>query len=109
MSVHADEARVLGEIGTAFRAAELPPIRVVVPRALAARAVAAWRRDDEGAVPEPEDPADRVLRHRAGTLALIGLAITERGQADADGNTVVDLGPELVGVAMDAADEVSGA
>jgi hypothetical protein len=40
--------------------------------------------------------------------ALIGLAITERGQADADGNTVVDLGPELVGVAMDAADEVSG-
>jgi hypothetical protein len=106
MSVYADEARVLGEIGTAFRAAELAPIRVVVPQELAERAVAAWRRDDEGAVPDPEDPAHRLLRHRAGPLALIGLAITERGESDADGNTIVDLDPELVGVAMDAADDI---
>ncbi|MEU4604858.1 hypothetical protein AB0F43_17895 [Kribbella sp. NPDC023972] len=105
--MYADEAQVLGEIGTAFRAAELPAIRVVVPRPLAERAVAAWRRDDEGAVPQPEDPTDRRLRNRAGTLALIGLAITERGQVDADGNMVVDLSPELVGVAMDAADDIA--
>ncbi|GAA2839445.1 hypothetical protein [Kribbella solani] len=106
MSEYADEARVLGEIGTAFRAAELPPLRVTVPAALAARAVAAWERDDEGAVPPVEDAAERVRRHRAGTLALIGLTIKERGQLDAAGNTVVDLSPELIGVAMDAADKI---
>jgi hypothetical protein len=106
-SVYAEDAQTLGELGTTFRAAGLPPVRVVVPRELAERAVAAWRRDDEGAVPQPEDPGQRVLRHRAGTLALIGLAIAERGQADADGNTVVELSPELVGVAMDAADDVA--
>ncbi|GAA1602991.1 hypothetical protein GCM10009804_69320 [Kribbella hippodromi] len=106
MSEYADEARVLGEIGTVFRAAELPALRVTVPAALASRAVSAWERDDEGTVPAAEDAAERGRRHRAGTLALIGLAITERGQVDADGNTVVDLGPELIGVAMDAADEL---
>jgi len=100
---------VLGLIGTTFRAAQLPTIRVTVPAALAERAVAAWRRDAddaEVAVPELERPEDRVRRQRAGTLALIGLTIAKRGQLDADGNTVVDLNPELVGVAMDAADDV---
>jgi hypothetical protein len=104
--VYASESRVLGLIGTTFRAARLPTIRVTVPAGLAERAVAAWQENHEGAVPEPEHPDDRVRRHRAGTLALIGLTITERGQLDADGNTVVDLSPELVGVAMDAADEL---
>jgi hypothetical protein len=105
--VYSDDARILGLIGTTFRAASLPAIRVTVPAALAERAVAAWHRDDEGAVPELEHPADRVRRHRAGALALIGLSIAERGELDADGNTVVDLGPELVGVAMDAADDMA--
>ncbi|TCC40214.1 hypothetical protein E0H92_00415 [Kribbella speibonae] len=104
--VNASEARVLGLIGTTFRAAQLPAIRVTVPAALAERAVAAWQRDAEDAVPELERPEDRVRRQRAGALALIGLTISERGQVDADGNTVVDLSPELVGVAMDAADDV---
>ena len=97
---------MLGLIGTTFRAARLATIRVTVPAALAERAVAAWHENHDGPVPEPEHPDDRVRRHRAGTLALIGLNITERGQLDADGNTVVDLSPELVGVAMDAADDV---
>ncbi|HWD80561.1 MAG TPA: hypothetical protein VG497_16820 [Kribbella sp.] len=104
--MYASESRVLGLIGTTFRAARLPAIRVTVPAALAERAVAAWHENDQGPVPEPEHPDDRVRRHRAGTLALIGLTIAERGQRDADGNTVVDLSPELVGVAMDAADEL---
>ncbi|MEV4266429.1 hypothetical protein [Kribbella sp. NPDC049584] len=107
--MYTDDARVLGLIGTTFRAAGLPSIRVTVPAALAERAVAAWEQDDAGElddarVPErPEDPAARLQRHRAGALALIGLSITESGKLDADGNTVVDLSPELVGVAMDAA------
>lgn len=48
MNLYAEETRTLGEIGAAFRAAELPAIRVGVPRALAERAVAAWRRDVSG-------------------------------------------------------------
>ncbi|MEU4192783.1 hypothetical protein AB0E69_12850 [Kribbella sp. NPDC026611] len=104
--MYANDARVLGLIGTTFRSVQLPTIRVTVPAALAERAVDAWRREEANAVPQPEDAAYRLHRHRAGTLALIGLTITERGQLDADGNTVVDLDPELVGVAMDAADHV---
>jgi hypothetical protein len=104
--VYANDARVLGLIGTTFRATGLPAIRVTVPAALAERAVAAWERDDTGRLPEPEDPVTRLQRHRAGALALIGLSITEHGKLDDDGNTVVDLNPELVGVAMAAADDV---
>jgi hypothetical protein len=103
LGVYTDDARVLGLIGTTFRTAGLPAIRVTVPAALAERAVAAWEQDDAGTQPQHEDPATRLQRHRAGALALIGLSITESGKLDADGNTVVDLSPELVGVAMDAA------
>jgi hypothetical protein len=104
--VYANDARVLGLIGTTFRAVGLPTIRVTVPALLAERAVEAWQRDDTGVAPPREDAAVRLQRHRAGALALIGLSITESGKLDADGNTVVDLSPELVGVAMDAADDV---
>lgn len=107
MTEYGDEARALGEIGAVFRDAGLPAVRVVVPAVLAERAVASWQRDDEGTAPRTEDPTERLRRHRAGTLALIGLAITERGQTDAAGNTVVDLSPELVGVAMNAADDLA--
>jgi hypothetical protein len=110
LRVYTDDARVLGLIGTTFRAAGLPSIRVTVPAALAERAVAAWDQDDDAGelddarVPQrPDDPAARLQQRRAGALALIGLSITESGKLDADGNTVVELSPELVGVAMDAA------
>jgi len=108
LRVYTDDARVLGLIGTTFRAAGLPSIRVTVPAALAERAVAAWEEDgasepDAWVPPRSDDPAARLQQRRAGALALIGLSITESGKLDADGNTVVDLTPELVGVAMDAA------
>ncbi|MFD3404887.1 hypothetical protein ACFWUU_29640 [Kribbella sp. NPDC058693] len=103
--MYTDDARVLGLIGTTFRTAALPRIRVVVPRALAEHAVVAWQREDVGELPRPENPADRQRRQRAGALALIGFAISEHGQVDVDGNTIVELSPELVGVAMDAADD----
>lgn len=103
---YANDARVLGLIGTTFRAAGLPAIRVTVPAALAERAVAAWEHDDTALPAQPEDAFARLQRQRAGALALIGLSITEHGKLDADGNTIVDLSPELIGVAMDAADDV---
>ena len=111
LRVYTDDARVLGLIGTTFRAAGLPSIRVTVPAALAERAVAAWEEDgasepdDAWVPPRSDDPAGRLQQRRAGALALIGLSITESGKLDADGNTVVDLSPELVGVAMDAASD----
>jgi hypothetical protein len=105
-NVYANDARVLGLIGTTFRAAGLPAIRVTVPAALAERAVAAWDPAAATAADPAENTDARLQRHRAGAHALIGLSITETGKLDADGNTVVDLSPELVGVAMDAADDV---
>jgi len=84
----------------------LARIRVVVPQRLAEQAVAAWQREDDEVIGQPEDPAARIRRHRAGVLALIGLSITERGQRDVNGDTVVDLDLELLGVAMESADDL---
>lgn len=41
---------------------------------------------------------------RAGTLALVGLEIEERGRWDVDGATV-DITADLVGMAVEAADD----
>lgn len=99
-----EEARLLGEIGAVLSRAELPKVTVRIPSTLADAAVAAWRRDDEDEL-NPESYEQRVLRHRAGALALIGLAVEERGRTDG-GEVVVDLHPDVIGIAVDAADEL---
>jgi hypothetical protein len=100
-----DDAQVLGELGWSLARAELPAMEVRLPRALGERAVAAWERaGDEGPL-DSENYEQRVLRHRAGTLGLIGLSIVERGRPDGD-EVVVWLGPDLIGVAIDAADDL---
>jgi hypothetical protein len=78
------------------------PHRTFTTSALARAAVAAWQRDDEGE-PEPESYEQRVLRHRAGALALIGLAVEDQGRAEGD-EVVVDLSADVIGSALDAAD-----
>jgi hypothetical protein len=93
----------LGEIGAVLARAELPRVTVRLPSALARAAVAAWHRSHEGE-PDPESFEQRVLRHRAGALALIGLAVEEQGRAEGD-EVVVDLSPEMIGSALDAADD----
>lgn len=103
MNARATEAATLAEVGAALRAADLPPVEVRLPADLARRAVAAWERDDTVPLVDPEPIADRHTRHLAGTLALIGLAIKDRGTTDGD-DVVVALPIELAGVAMDAAD-----
>jgi hypothetical protein len=80
-------------------------VEVRLPRALGERAVAAWERAGNKGPLDSQNYEPRVLRHRAGTLGLIGLSIVERGRWDGD-EVVASLGPDLIGVAIDAADDL---
>ena len=94
------EAQTLVELGAVFRRADLPGIEVRVPGPLADAAVRAWERDDVDPV-DGETAAERTTRHRAGTLALIGLCISEAGQSEG-GDIVVTLPVEFIGAALAA-------
>ncbi len=85
--------------------ADLPRVEVRLPRELAEKAVAAWEREGDEGLLAPETFEQRVHRHRAGTLGLIGLSICERGRWDGN-EVIVELSPDLIGVAVDAADDV---
>jgi hypothetical protein len=98
-----DEADLLAQIGRCLFEQDLR-ITVRLPAALATGAQAAWDRDDAGDF-ENETPADRTNRHQAGALALIGLAVAQRG-ASKDGDEVeVALDAWQIGTALDAADQ----
>jgi hypothetical protein len=103
--LYRDEALALAEIGAMWSRIDLPRIEVRLPRDLADRAVTAWERDDNEGPVEPETHEQRTLRHRAGSLGLIGLAIQERGRWE-DGRVVVELNPSEIGVAIDASDDL---
>jgi hypothetical protein len=103
--VYRREARLLGELGVVLGRALLPNVEVRLPRRLAEQALAAWQRDNSEEPLETETCEQRVERHRAGTLALIGLSITERGRWQ-DDEVVVELDPVFVGLAVDAADDL---
>jgi hypothetical protein len=94
---------MLGLVGHALDRVELPAVEVRLPRDLADAAAAAWDRDDLGEI--PETPEQRVTRHRAGSLALIGLAVKERGRLEGD-EVVVPLNAGLIAMAVDASDDL---
>ena len=98
------DASVLAVLGSRFAAMKLPDVEVRMPRALADTAVAAWERDDEGA-PDPEDLEQRTQRHRAASLALIGLSIVNGGRSE-DDEIIVGLHPGLIGDALTVADDL---
>jgi hypothetical protein len=98
------DALLLGEIGHQLEHVSLPTVMVRLPSALADGAAAAWDRDDDGPL-GTEDAAARLQRLRAGTLALIGLAVRERGRREGD-DVVVELGADLIALSVDAADDV---
>jgi hypothetical protein len=75
-----------------------------LPVRLASQALAAWRRDDDGQPADPESAEQRILRYRAGALALIGLAVEQTGRADGD-EIICELDAWFIGTAMEAADE----
>jgi hypothetical protein len=81
---------------------------VRIPAHLADAAVAAWERDDiDTDLPDVETSEQARVRDGAGHLALIGLAISERGRRDGD-EVVIDVEAWDVGAAFEAADAVGG-
>lgn len=101
----AQEAGTLAEIGRVLFSQDTE-VTVRLPPDLAEAARKAWRREDLGAGESGvESPEERRTRHRAGTLALIGLSIEENG-VDVDGEVEVRLDAWFVGDALEAADEL---
>lgn len=95
---------VLGDLGAAL-AGQPTRVAVRIPRPLADAAVEAWQRDDDDDFDlGGETYEQRVVRHRAGTLALIGAAVEDRGRVDG-ADVVVLLDAWFVGDALHAADD----
>ncbi|SDC93189.1 hypothetical protein [Actinokineospora iranica] len=94
-----EDSHVLAAIGTHIDA-QLGRLTVRLPRAVAEAAVAAWERD-EPAGHDTETGEQRALRDQAAELALIGLAIAQRGRWE-DAEVVVDLDVGSAGAASRA-------
>ncbi len=92
----AEEAKALGRLGQgSFLPEEIPQVCVVLSEEAASTASAAWSWTAQGD-DEPESLEDRVVRHFAGSLALIGLAIEERGERLEDGQVQVLISIDLL-------------
>jgi|SRR4051812_40826091 hypothetical protein len=83
-----EDAAALFAVGRSLMS-QVGRISVRIPIELANVAVAAWERDDEGEVGD-ETIEQYQIRDKAGWLALIGLAVSERGVTQGD-EVVVDL------------------
>jgi len=92
-----EESKVLAAIG-AHVDAQVGRVTVRLPRAVAEAAVAAWERDDPDGDVGEETHEQYALRGSAGDLALIGLAISERGRREGE-EVVVDLHVHSAGAA----------
>ena len=74
---YAADSRLLGEIGAAL-VSQNTRLSVRLPAELAARALAAWHRDEAGGV-GPETAHEQKTRSHAADVALVGLAIEQSG------------------------------
>lgn len=95
-----DDSKMLATIGE-WISPRVQLVSVRLPHELAEAAVAAWNRDETGNIGE-EAPDQYALRDRAAELALIGLAVSERGRRDGE-DVVVDLHATSVAAAIHAA------
>ncbi|MFD8599323.1 hypothetical protein ACFV1L_30405 [Kitasatospora sp. NPDC059646] len=93
------DSKVLAMIGEHVDA-QVGRIRMRLPRAVAEAAVDAWERDELGGR-APETHEEYGLRDRAAELALIGLAISQRGRWEGE-DVVVDLDVASAGAALRA-------
>ncbi|MER6144990.1 hypothetical protein ABT174_34015 [Streptomyces sparsogenes] len=94
-----EDSKVLAAIGKHV-AAQAGRITVRLPRAVAEAAVEAWGRDELDR-PGEETHEQYALRDQAAELALIGLAISERGRWEGD-EVVIDLDIDSAGAASRA-------
>jgi hypothetical protein len=74
------DARALAALDRELAQTDFLPVEVRISRATAEMAVAAWERDDDQGRLDTEDFEQRVVRSRGAALALIGLAVSERGR-----------------------------
>lgn len=97
----------LALIGAAFYEQDTK-VRVQLPRELADSALAAWRREDEDSEDlhsHDETLAEKRIRHRAGTLALIGASL-ENAPVQISGQYVIaEIDSWYIGEALQAADD----
>ncbi|MFQ6227916.1 hypothetical protein [Nocardia sp. NPDC002869] len=96
---YAADRQVLRTIGAHFDR-QIGRVEVRIPRATAESAMAAWNRDESDDIGE-ESREQGALRADAAELALIGLAISERGVWNGD-DVVVDLDIERIAAALRA-------
>ena len=96
------EAELLALVGQSLFAQDLR-VRVQLSSALAAGALAAWKREDTDHTLD-ESRTERAIRQRAGALALIGLTVDEVASAAGD-EVEVELHAWQIGAALDAAEE----
>lgn len=100
----AEESRLLAELGAAlWSQGQHLTVTVLLSSELADAARAAWERDDESSI-EGESPQQARDRADAGHLALIGLAVKERGIPRQDGTVRVTVDAWQIGAALEAAD-----
>jgi hypothetical protein len=98
------DGEILAEIGRCLFTQDLR-VKVRLPADLAAKALASWQRDESDAPQLAEETdAQRIVRHRAGMLGLIGLSIESESSVH-DGDVVLDLDAWFIGSALEAADE----
>jgi len=84
------DGEVLAEIGRSLFMQDLR-ITVRLPAGLAAQALASWQREESNApLATDESHAQRIVRHRGASLALIGLSIESESSVDG-GDVVLDL------------------
>lgn len=94
-----DDVKVLAAIGECVQA-QVGRVAVRLPRAVAEAAVAAWERNEPDGLGE-ESREQYVLRDQAAELALIGLAVSERGRWEGE-SVVVGLDVASAGAAVRA-------
>jgi hypothetical protein len=100
-----EDEKVLAEIGNHLQFVNRD-IEVHIPITLAKSAISAWNRNDTGGSEsiDNETCKQRTIRHRAGSLALIGLALSLRG-CNRNAGTSILLDSWLIAHALDAADD----
>jgi hypothetical protein len=96
----AKDAILLGKLGRHLEPQRLE-VKVTLPRSLVIQAIAKWNREDGDFVMKRETGAERRVRHRAGSLGLIGLHLSEQ-KIGKGKMVIVRLPAHLVGDALNA-------